>query len=548
MTIKRLPAVLGGKADVLSPICIVGAGVAGLLMAHRIARSGRKVVVIESGEELFDAEIHKLNQIEEAAPRYSRALTGRYRGLGGSSSRWGGRMIPVSAHESGDRSYISQAKWPFPVEQLAKYESDIERLFETGSDSYEDISKSAPRIAAAFPDLKASMTPRWAKCPTFKKCNIATVLMTDLKSMSSLEIWLGATVCDFEVDSASGRLTGLVAQSVNGRNLTVRAERFVVAAGTIESTRLLLLLKERTDGYAFRRSNVLGRYFQDHLKAEVAKIDRADATTTNRLFAHRFIKSVRRDLHLELSKAAQTREGVSSAFAYVSMDLAGSPLQDIKNIAHGLQKRQVAAADLWRVSRNIGLLARSAYWRVLNNQLFVPGDIDLRMLICVEQLPQWSNRITLGNGRDRFGLPKALLEWAPTETDERTFRAAVSHLDAYWRHAGFDRTCPLIWMNGIRDASSAIIDRSEACAHPSGSTRMGTNPAESVVGPDLSCHDVPNLSVLSASVFPTAGSANPTFTIMKLACWLADSYLGTVKQSERVVVPARMTKAAAMGV
>ncbi len=75
------------------------------------------------------------------------------------------------------------------------------------------------------------------------------------------------------------------------------------------------------------------------------------------------------------------------------------------------------------------------------------------------------------------------------------------------------------------DASSPIIDQAEACAHPSGSTRMGTDPAESVVGPDLRCHAIPNVAVASASVFPAAGSANPTFTIMKLALWLADAYL-----------------------
>jgi choline dehydrogenase-like flavoprotein len=54
---------------------------------------------------------------------------------------------------------------------------------------------------------------------------------------------------------------------------------------------------------------------------------------------------------------------------------------------------------------------------------------------------------------------------------------------------------------------------------------MGLTPSASVVGPDLRCHAIPNVAVASASVFPTSGSANPTFTIMKMALWLADSYL-----------------------
>ena len=52
---------------------------------------------------------------------------------------------------------------------------------------------------------------------------------------------------------------------------------------------------------------------------------------------------------------------------------------------------------------------------------------------------------------------------------------------------------------------------------------MGLDPAESVVGPDLRTHHVQNLSVASASVFPTAGSANPTYTIIQLALRAADA-------------------------
>jgi choline dehydrogenase-like flavoprotein len=51
---------------------------------------------------------------------------------------------------------------------------------------------------------------------------------------------------------------------------------------------------------------------------------------------------------------------------------------------------------------------------------------------------------------------------------------------------------------------------------------MGTNPLDSVVDPCLRVHRVPNLSVVSASVFPSSGSANPTLTIMLLAMRAAD--------------------------
>ena len=519
-------------------ICVIGAGIGGLLFARRLAQGGRKVVVVESGIEGFDDEIHRLNEIEDPATRYTRALTGRYRGLGGSSTRWGGRMIPISAHESSARPYISQSRWPLQLGELEAYHHEIESLFGTGHDSYEHISGDRPDVAM-FPAFDTTLTPRWAKCPTFKQCNIATVLADDLRNLPGVEIWLGATVCDFELDRAAGCLSAITARSLGGKTLTVRANDFVIAAGTIETTRLLLLLDRISEGHAFRRCRVLGRYFQDHLKAEVATIGRGDPSATNRLFGYRFVNSVRRDLHLELSKSAQHDDAVASAFAYVAMDIAESPLADIKRLAQGLQRGRVDPGDIWRLSRNLCLVSRAAWWRIMRNQLYIPASVDLRLLVCVEQLPHRANRISLAEKRDRFGMPKALFEWGPTETEEQTFQSCVARIGAYWTQAGFDRICPLTWLVARGEGAAQIIDRAEACAHPSGSTRMGTVVEDSVVDPDLWCHEVPNVAALSASVFPTAGSANPTFTIMKLALWLGDSYLRRLSSQVAGVVAKR---------
>ena len=499
--------------------CIIGGGIAGLIVASRLARAKKRVIVLESGDDRFDPAVDELNEVEDLNGRYGRERTGRGRGLGGSSRLWGGRMIPMD--DFGERPHVSQPEWPIDLSSLDRYTREIEDLFATGHDSYEDIGPHEP---AVMPSDNQHFRPRWAKCPTFRRCNLSVSLGAELRSSPNVTVWLNATVCGFDVDRDTGGLRSVTARNLDQRSVTVTADQFIIAGGTIESTRLLLLIDEATEKQAFQACAVLGRFFQDHLKAQVAVVDRRDASATNRRFAYRFVNSTRRDMHLEVSGPAQRADKVSSAFVYVAMDLRGGPLSELKLLAHSVQRRRVQVRDLRRFSRNLGFIGQAAYWRLASHQLYVPRDIDFRLMVCVEQLPDWNNRILLSRVPDVMGVRKALLDWKPTIADERAFRSTIAHLGEYWRATGLDNECPLIWSPAVQDEGRQIIDTAEACAHPSGSTRMGRDPATSVVGPDLRCHAMPNVAVASASVFPTAGSANPTFTIMQLAMWLADSY------------------------
>jgi choline dehydrogenase-like flavoprotein len=531
MTIINLTEATSNKASTSAEICIIGAGIAGLLMAQRISRSGRKVIVIESGKRQFDAEIHALNNIIDPTAGYSRALTGRYRGLGGTSSRWGGRMVPISTSDTADRPHVQQQGWPLDIAQLNRYGPDIERLFSVSSGSFDEIEGTGAGESQVFLTGEQSLHPRWAKCPSFEKANIFNILEAELSRSATVDIWFEATVCEFGFDRVQGRLDRVVARNFAGKSLEVAATEFVVAAGTIETTRLLLLMDAAADGRIFGRHNVLGHYFQDHLKVEAATINRRTSPAANRRFAYRFIDSTRRDLHLDLAHRAQVDAGAASAFAYIAMDIGNSPLAVVKRIVQGLQRGQVETREFVTVARHVGLVANSAYWRLVRKQLFVPKDVDFKIMLCAEQLPHHDNRLSLDRERDRLGVPMTRIDWRPMPSEELTFRTIIAQLAAYWNATGLARTSPFEWSEAVKQQQTPIIAHAEACAHPSGSTRMGTDPASSVVNPALYCHALPNVGVVSASVLPTAGSANPTFTIMKLACMFAEAYLAKAAHS-----------------
>jgi choline dehydrogenase-like flavoprotein len=62
-------------------------------------------------------------------------------------------------------------------------------------------------------------------------------------------------------------------------------------------------------------------------------------------------------------------------------------------------------------------------------------------------------------------------------------------------------------------------------AHPQGGNRIGRSSGSSVVDPTFRVHDVPNLFVADASLFPAGCGVNPQLTVMALASLAADEIL-----------------------
>ena len=158
----------------------------------------------------------------------------------------------------------------------------------------------------------------------------------------------------------------------------------------------------------------------------------------------------------------------------------------------------------------------------MRKQYYWPANADLHIVIRIEQLPQWHNRISLSDQKDALQFPKLRLEWKKTDADENLFRVMIEKIDRYWK-AHFSDVCDLEWEPEVLNSEVGVVNLAVDLAHPAGSTRMGTTPSDSVVDPHLRVHRIENLSVASASVFPSSGSANPTLTIMHLAMRAADA-------------------------
>jgi choline dehydrogenase-like flavoprotein len=199
-------------------------------------------------------------------------------------------------------------------------------------------------------------------------------------------------------------------------------------------------------------------------------------------------------------------------------------LTKAKQVVQGLRGGHLAFSyqDIRAILQDSPSLFWTAQWKWVRKQKYWPSNANLYIMIRIEQLPQWCNRICLSDQEDALHLPKLKLEWRKTDAEEDLFRAMIEKIDRYWK-AYLSSVCDLEWKPEVLNPEIRLVNLAVDLAHPAGSTRMGTTPLNSVVDPNLRVHRIQNLSVASASVFPCSGSANPTLTIMYLAMRAADA-------------------------
>lgn len=489
---------LGISCDIL----VIGGGTVGLVTAVELARRGQKVICLESGLARQEAEDHPLNEVTQSGAEYQGAALGRFRCLGGSSTRWGGALIPFQ------RADLISANWPIAYEELALYLPDVERLLSLTPGEYS---------ADGFDWRLGDFAPRLAKWPAFAKRNIANLLGDALHSTPGLEILLDATATEFVVEE--DRLTHVTARSLDGGTAVVRAREVIFAAGAIETTRLLLLLDRQNAGRIFSPDDQLGRRFSDHLSMLVADLDPVDRRELNRVVGFRFeARGAMRNLRFELADDTFLRDQVAPCFAHVAFASEGAGgFSALREAFRYLQRRSLPPVSVFvDLVSNLPWLIRAVWWRLVEKRLLYPDGAEFQLHLVLEQTDDPRNRISLSSDRcDVFGQPVANIHWTITAQDQDNIARAVSVFARAWENSGL-AALARIRPRAQEDLRRALVN-SGGIYHPVGSTRMGTSPENSVVDSQLRPHRLKNVSVLATSVLPRSGGTNPTMMLFLLA-------------------------------
>jgi gluconate 2-dehydrogenase alpha chain len=127
-----------------------------------------------------------------------------------------------------------------------------------------------------------------------------------------------------------------------------------------------------------------------------------------------------------------------------------------------------------------------------------------------EDLPQPGNRVDLDPSvRDVRGFPSLRVTYRPHRHEEAASAHYGAKLQACLKLAGAE------W--SLVHTSPGPVDPVPISRHVAGTVRMGTDPATSVCDEWGRLHDVPNVVVADSSPFPTGAGYGPTLTLVALA-------------------------------
>src|SRR5690348_15631023 len=102
-------------------LCIVGAGAAGITIAHSLRDSGIKIVLLDSGFEDLDARAQDLAAGGNIGLEYWPLDSVRLRMFGGSTNHWEGSCNDFDEIDFADRPWVRHGGWPLSKPQLVPY-------------------------------------------------------------------------------------------------------------------------------------------------------------------------------------------------------------------------------------------------------------------------------------------------------------------------------------------------------------------------------------------------------------------------------------------
>ena len=484
-------------------IAIIGCGTVGLITSVLLKKKGFSVVALESGSLKQNSNFNNLNRCIFKKNNYLSAHNGRYRCIGGTSTRWGCGLLPFS---DGD---LDENFWPIKNKNLKKYLSNIENIF--------GITKSAYSDNKIFDD--PNFIARYAKIPKFKYRNVYNIFFKDINSDRGPEVWVNATVNNFKIKK--NKLYEIDAVSKNKSKICINAKKFIFCAGAIEITKLLLIINKRNKNIITNKKNILGHFFSDHISLPIADIKNPNLDKISKYFSYDFTNGIRR-MRIEMTEKSLLRNKLPPFFIHIpNFTKKDETYMSLRKILQSNQKKEFPKIKyFFQIIKNFNWVINFLIHRIFKKKLLFPKNINIKFHLVIEQMPNVSNKISLNNKVDIFKMNIPEITWAVSKLDKKNIQKVIHEFKKFC-----DASCN-IEIGEINFRSVKKINKDlenfTGIHHPVGTTKISKTNNIGIVDKNLRLFNIKNSYILSTSVFPKGCGSNPTMTLLMFALRLID--------------------------
>lgn len=508
-------------------VIIIGTGAGGGTLAHRLAPTGKKILVLERGDflprekanwsalQVYQKErYHTDEQWYGPDGQTFHPQTGYW--VGGNTKLYGAALIRFRERDFTQvihKDGISP-EWELKYQDFAPYYSQAEKLYDVHGERGQDPTE--PPCGESYPYPPVSHEPDMQtivdgirklgyypfhlplglklnerdrtqspciRCDTFDgyPCLVGAKADAEVNAIrparenySNLTLLTRAKVLRLLTSQSGREITG-VETEINGEPQTFTGNIVVVACGAINSAVLLLRSanNQHPNGLA-NRSDQVGRNFMKHVETALVA------------------------MHLEINYASFQKTIAVNDFYWGEPDFP-YPMGMVQNTGNVLADMLPAEAPP---------LMAPFIKLIPHYERHLIAERTTGWWLQTEDLPDPNNRVRVVEGNVHLNYAEN-----STEAANRLMHRWTSVLKA------IDRKAMHVIPFSIYPRNHVPI---QAVAHQCGTCRFGSDPVTSVL--DLNCrtHDVDNLYVVDGSFFPSNSGVNPTLTIMANALRVGD--------------------------
>jgi len=479
-------------------IVVIGSGAGGAVAAYELSRGGAKVVVLEAGDyvpsERFTERLSESTQMMYAEGGNQATATGDLVVLQGSCV--GGSTVvnaaicfrtPDAVLESWGTEFGLDNLSP---EALAPYFDRVERNLHIHENAPHEINRNGQLIAEGAKKLgihTAPLSRNIKDCALTGHCLAGCKVDRKQSMLVSYLPWaseLGAKILSgtraetFEVKN--GRITQVNAVATDERGkrkpVVVRAGLVVVAAGPIHTP---LLFQDNKNGNS---SGLIGHNFACHPSTIMLGEHEEDIYP----WMGASVSTYAGNIENPKEGSYLIEAGAEGPLVFAAASDGGLGHEYVEYLRNS--KKFLAAVTLIH-DHNVGRVYRD------NGRKRIDYDLDDRDFVSMQEAFRNTARIYFAAGAKRVFLPTA----------RQTVIESADQVDSM--------------VNALKNEKHQYRMYSY---HPQGTMRMGSDPTKSVVGPDGKMHDLDNVYVVDASVFPTTLLVNPQETVYAISSYLSD--------------------------